>query len=120
MMDIIYIRDLHIEAVIGVYEWERRMRQTLIFDLELGTDNRRAAATDRIADTVDYGAVARRIAALAEESRYQLVETLAERVAEVLLQEFNVPWLRLKIHKQGAVRGVRDVGVIIERGERGA
>ncbi|MGQ0657136.1 MAG: dihydroneopterin aldolase [Chromatiales bacterium] len=117
-MDIVYIHDLRIEAVIGVYEWEQRMRQTLVFDLELGMDNRRAAASDRIADAIDYGAVARRITALVDESRCQLVETLAERVAQILLQEFNVPWLRLKVNKQGAVRGVRDVGVIIERGER--
>jgi len=117
-MDIVYIYDLRIEATIGVYEWERRIRQTLVFDLEIGMDNRKAAASDDIADTICYGTVAKRIMAFVEESRFQLVETLAERVAEIVLKEFRVPWVRLKVNKQGAVRGVRDVGVIIERGTR--
>lgn len=117
-MDIVYIHDLHVEATIGVYEWERRIRQTLVIDLDLGTDNRKAAASDHINDTINYATVSRRIAAFVADSRFQLVETLAERVAEMLRDEFKVRWLRLKINKQGAVRGVRDIGVIIERGER--
>ncbi len=115
-MDIVYIHDLRIEATIGVFEWERRIRQTLVIDLDFGIDNRRPAATDDLSDTIDYGAVATRITAYVEESRFNLVETLAERIADILLNEFKVPWVRLKINKQGAVRGVRDVGVIIERG----
>lgn len=115
-MDIVYIHDLRIEATIGVFEWERRIRQTLVIDLDFGIDNRRPAATDDLRDTIDYGAVATRVTAYVEESNFNLVETLAERIAELLLNEFNVPWVRLKINKQGAVRGVRDVGVIIERG----
>lgn len=117
-MDIVYIRDLRIDATIGVYEWERRTRQTLVIDIDVGIDNRKAAASDQIGDTICYGTVARRITAFVEESRFKLVETLAERIAEILRKEFKVSWLRLKINKQGAVRGVRDVGVIIERGER--
>jgi dihydroneopterin aldolase len=117
-MDIVYIRDLRIDATIGVYEWERRTRQTLVIDIDVGIDNRKAAASDEIDDTICYGTVARRITAFVEESRFKLVETLAERIAEILRKEFKVSWLRLKINKQGAVRGVRDVGVIIERGER--
>lgn len=117
-MDIVYIHDLRIETTIGVFDWERRIRQTLVIDLDLGNDNRKAASRDDLADTIDYGAVAGRVRTFVEASEFQLVETLAERIAEILLGEFALPWLRLKITKQGAVRGVRDVGVIIERGQR--
>ncbi len=117
-MDIIYLNDLRIETVIGVNDWERRMKQTLVLDVELGTDIRRAAAGDRIEDTVDYKSVAKRIISVVEGSSFFLVETLAERVAGILLNEFKLPWCRLRVNKQGAVRDVRDVGVIIERGTR--
>lgn len=117
-MDIIYLRDLTIETVIGVYDWEREIKQKVILDLEMGTDIRKAAASDDIADTLDYKSVAKRIISFVEESEYQLVETLAERVAGIILEEFDVPWTRVTINKQGAVRGAKDVGVIIERGER--
>ncbi len=114
-MDIIYLRDLRIETVIGVYRWEREMRQTLVLDLELGTDIRAAAASDAIADTLNYKDVAKRVMAFVAASRYQLVEALAEAVAKLILDEFPVPWLRLTVNKQGAVSGVRDVGVRIVR-----
>lgn len=117
-MDIIYLRDLTIETVIGVYDWEREIKQKVILDLEMGTDIRKAAASDDIADTLDYKSVAKRIISFVEESEYQLVETLAERVAGIILEEFDVPWTRVTLNKQGAVRGAKDVGVIIERGER--
>lgn len=117
-MDIIYINDLRIEAVIGVYVWERQLKQVVIFDLELGTDIRKAALTDSVADTLNYKDVAKRVMAFVTGSRYQLVESLAEAVAELIIKEFDIPWLRLRLNKQGAVRGVRDVGVIIERGRR--
>ena len=117
-MDIIYLHDLRIETVIGVFDWERRIRQTVILDLEMAADNRRAAASDDLADTLNYKAVAKRLIDFVGHSEFQLVETLAERVAELVMQEFTVPWLRLRVNKQGAVRGARDVGVIIERGER--
>lgn len=117
-MDIIYLKDLRIETVIGVNDWERRIKQTIVLDLELGTDIRRASASDDIAHTLDYKAVAKRIIAFVGESRFYLVETMAERIADILLQEFQVPWCRLRLNKQGAVRHVRDVGVIIERGTR--
>jgi dihydroneopterin aldolase len=117
-MDIIYLHDLRIDTVIGVFDWERRVRQTVILDLEMAADIRRAAARDDLADTLNYKAVAKRLIDFVGHSEYQLVETLAERVAELLLNEFSVPWLRLRVNKQGAVRGARDVGVIIERGER--
>lgn len=117
-MDTVFINDLRVNAVIGVYDWERRITQSLSFDLELAADIRRAAERDDIADTVNYKAVAKRLIAFVEDSEFQLVETLAERVAQIILDEFAVPWVRLTLRKPGAVRGARDVGVIIERGAR--
>ena len=117
-MDIVYIRELRIETVIGIYEWERRIRQSVVLDLEMAADIARAAATDNIADALNYKAVAKRVIAFVEASQFQLVETLAERVAEIVLEEFGVAWLRLRVNKEGALRGARDVGVVIERGQR--
>lgn len=117
-MDIIYLRELRIETVIGIYDWERRIKQPVIIDLDMAADIRRAAGTDNIEDTLNYKAVAKRVIAFVEKSEFQLVETLAERVAEIVLNEFPVPWLRLQVNKVGALRGARDVGVIIERGHR--
>ena len=115
-MDIIFLRDLRIETIIGIYDWERRIKQTVSLDLEMGADIRKAAASDHIDDTLNYKAVAKRLIEFVGASEYQLVETLAERIAELVLGEFNVPWLRLTVNKTGAVRGARDVGIIIERG----
>ncbi len=117
-MDIVFIRDLRIETIIGIYDWERQVPQTVSLDLEMATDIRRAAASDRIEDALDYKSVAKRLIALVGESRFLLVETLAERIADLVLTEFNTPWLRLTLSKPGAVRGSREVGVIIERGVR--
>jgi dihydroneopterin aldolase len=117
-MDIMYLNDLRVDAVIGIYEWERRTRQRLILDIEIGVDIRAAAGTDNIEDTLNYKAVAKRVIGYVSDSRFQLVETLAEHVAGIIMREFNVPWCRLRLNKQGAVKGVRDVGVIIERGSR--
>ena len=116
-MDIVFLRDLRIDAVIGIYGWERRVRQTLIFDLEMSADVARAAASDDIRDTLNYKAVAKRLIQFVGESDFQLIETLAECCAEIVRSEFGVRWVRLSLNKQGAVRGARDVGVIIERGE---
>lgn len=117
-MDIVYLKDLRIDTIIGIYDWERRTKQTVILDIEMGTDIAKAAASDDIGDTLNYKAVAKRLFDFVGNSEYQLVETLAERVAEILLEEFNLTWLRLSVNKQGAVRGVRDVGVIIERSRK--
>ena len=117
-MDIIYINDLRIETVIGIFDWERKIKQTVILDIEMGGDCRKAAASDSVDDTVNYKAVAKRLIAFVGDSEYQLVETLAERCAEIVLNEFDVPWVKLRLNKQGALRGARDVGVVIERGER--
>jgi dihydroneopterin aldolase len=118
-MDIVFIRDLRIETVIGIYDWEREIKQTVILDLEMGADVAKAASSDHIDDTLDYKAVAKRLIGFVEESEFQLVETLAERCAQIVREEFGVEWVRLTLNKIGAVSGARDVGVVIERGERG-
>jgi len=117
-MDIVYIRDLQIETIIGIYDWEREVRQTISLDLEMAADIRRAAATDDIQHTLNYKAVAKRLIAFVEESQCLLVERLAEEIATIVLSEFNVPWLKLQLSKPGALRGSKDVGIIIERGEK--
>ena len=114
-IDKVFIEGLEIQALIGIYDWERRIRQPLVFDLEMAFDNRRPANSDAIADTLDYKAISKRLIAFVSTSAYGLVETLAERCAQVVLQEFDVAHLRLKLSKPGAVRGARAVGVIIER-----
>jgi len=114
-MDIIFIHDLLLETIIGVHPWERDLPRTLRLNLELGADIYSAAATDRLEDTLDYQVVAQRISDFAAASDFQLVETLAERIADLLLQEFTVPWLRLTLHKPGAPSGAKEAGVVIER-----
>jgi dihydroneopterin aldolase len=114
-MDTVFLRQLRLEAVIGVYDWEREIRQSLFMDLDIATDVRRAAATDRIQDALDYHAISRRITEYVAASEFQLVETLAEACAELLLREFAVKWLRLSLHKPDAVDNAASVGVIIER-----
>jgi len=116
--DIIYLRDLKIETIIGIFDWERKVKQVVSIDLEMAADIRRAASSDAIEDTLDYKAVAKAVIAFVEASSFQLVETLAERIAAIIVEDFAVPWVRLQINKQGAVRGARDVGVVIERGTR--
>lgn len=117
-MDIIYLRDLRVDCVIGVFEWERRLKQAVHIDLDLAADARRAAASDRIEDALDYKATARRLIEYVGSSQFRLVETLAERIAEIALKEFKTPWVRVRVNKKGAVRGASDVGVEIERGTR--
>lgn len=119
-MDIVYIRELEIQTVIGIYDWEREIRQTVSLDLDMATDIRAAAQTEDITNTLDYKAVSKRLIAFIEEAEFLLIETMAERVAEIVLNEFPVSWLRLRLGKPGAVTGARDVGVIIERGTRPA
>lgn len=114
-MDIVYLRDLKVDCVIGVYDWERRVRQALYIDIDMATDIRKAAASDGIQDTLDYKAVSKRIQQFVGDSSFQLVETLAEKIAGMVLQEFPVPWVRVRINKKGAVRNADAVGVVIER-----
>jgi len=117
-MDIVYIRDLRIDTIIGIYDWEREVRQTVSIDLEMASDIRKAAETDDIQYALNYKAVSKRLIAYVENRNALLVETLAEEIAQVIRAEFNVPWLRLRLSKPGAIRGARDVGLIIERGEQ--
>ena len=117
-MDIVFLKELRIDTVIGIYQWERQIRQTVVLDIQMGTDIARAAATDQIDDTLNYKAVAKRLIQFVGDSEFQLVETLAERCAGIVRDEFGVRWVRLRLNKKGAVRGASDVGVIIERGER--
>ena len=115
-MDIIFLRDLEIEATIGIFEWEKRIKQKVRIDLEMAADTTKAAATDSIKDTLDYKAVSKRVIQFVEDSRYELIETLIEKVAAILITEFNIPWVRVTIRKPGAIRGSQDVGITIERG----
>jgi 7,8-dihydroneopterin aldolase/epimerase/oxygenase len=117
-VDTVFIEDLRIETVIGIYDWERKIRQVVAIDLEMAFDNRKPAVSDDIGDTLNYKAVSKRLIAFVEGSSFQLVETLAERCADIVLNEFDVGWLRLKLSKPGAVRGSRAVGVAIERGRK--
>jgi 7,8-dihydroneopterin aldolase/epimerase/oxygenase len=118
MMDIIYIRELKVDALIGVYDWERLVRQSLLLNIEMGVDISAAAATDNIVDALDYSAVAARITSTIANSHFKLIETLAEQCASIILDEFQAKWLRLSLSKPGAVANAKDVGVIIERGEK--
>ena len=113
--DRIFLRGLTAECVIGFIDWERRVKQTVVVDLELPVDCRHAAVTDDVADTVDYKKVSKRVLAFIEASEFKLVETLAQRLAMLILEEFPIEWLRLSINKPGAIRNSRDVGVSIER-----
>ncbi|WP_339897124.1 dihydroneopterin aldolase [uncultured Gilvimarinus sp.] len=119
-MDIVYIRDLEINTIIGIYDWERQVRQTVSLDIEMASDIRRAAQTDDIQYALNYKAVSKRIIAYVEARDALLVESLAEEIAALVRDEFNVPWLRLRLSKPGALRGARDVGLIIERGDKPA
>ena len=113
--DIIFLRGLEVECIIGFIDWERRVKQTVVIDLELPVDCRTASVRDEVEDTLDYKKVAKRVIAFIEASEFKLVETAAHRLALTLLEEFGIEWVRLSINKPGAIRGSRDVGVSIER-----
>jgi dihydroneopterin aldolase len=117
-VNIVYVKGLRAQAVIGVYEWERNIRQPLVLDLEIASDTARAAASDDIADALDYADISQQVIALIEASEYQLIESLAEAVARLITQDFGASWLRLRLSKPGAVAEAEDVGVILEVGER--
>lgn len=115
-MDKVFIKGLKVDTVIGVYDWEREIRQTLVLDMELGTDIGPAAATDDLSKTLDYETISNRLKSFIAEREFQLVETLAEEVARLLMMEFSIPWLKLTLAKPGAVPDADTVGIIIERG----
>jgi len=117
-MDIIFLNDLQVQTVIGIYDWERKVKQTISIDLEMAADIRKAAESDSIEHTINYKAVAKRLIAFIEQSEYQLVETLAEKVASIVMDEFSIPWVKVRLCKPGAVRGSKNVGILIERGQK--
>ncbi len=114
-MDKIFLHALKTETIVGIFDWERQVKQTVILDIEFSADIRKAALTDSIDDTLNYKRVAKRVLTFVEESRFHLVETLAEHVAMLLLEEFAVAWVRVSLSKPGAIRSSRDVGVMLER-----
>ncbi len=117
-MDIVFIRELKINTIIGIYDWERQVRQTVTLDIEMAADINKAALSDNIKDTLDYKAVSERLIEFIENSEFQLIETMAEQCSDIILNEFHVPSLRLRLSKPGAVRDALNVGVLIERGEK--
>ncbi|ANE54220.1 MULTISPECIES: dihydroneopterin aldolase [Methylomonas] len=117
-MDIIFLGGLEIDTVIGIYDWERKIKQKVILDIEMGCDIRKAAASDDIAHALDYKTVSDRVVDFVERSEFYLVETLIEEVANILLGEFKIPWIKITLNKKGAISRARDVGIIIERGQR--
>ena len=117
-MDKIFLDELKVDTIIGIWEWERRIRQTVVIDIEMSADIAKAAATDDVADTLNYKSVAKRVQTFVADSSFKLVETLAERIAAIIREEFAVAWVRVRVNKPGAIRGSKAVGVMIERGDR--
>jgi dihydroneopterin aldolase len=115
-LDTIFIRALKTEAIIGIFAWERQVKQTVILDIEISADIRKAARSDAIDDTLNYKRVAKRVLAFIESSQFHLVETLAEHIAMLILEEFGVAGVSITLSKPGALRGSRDVGVMLKRG----
>ena len=116
--DTVFLHDLRVDVIVGIWEWERKIRQVVSIDLDMGADISTAAKHDDIEHTLNYKAVAKRVQSFLSESAFQLVETMAERLAELVINEFDVPWVTVKVNKPGAIRGSRAVGVLIERGNR--
>ncbi|MCK5897890.1 MAG: dihydroneopterin aldolase [Methylococcales bacterium] len=117
-MDIIFLGGLEIKTIIGIYDWERETKQTVVLDIQMAYDITPAAKSDEIVDTLDYKAVSKRIISFVETSKFFLVEKLIEEIANIIRTEFNVPWVKIILNKKGAIRGASDVGIIIERGEK--
>jgi 7,8-dihydroneopterin aldolase/epimerase/oxygenase len=115
MTDKIFLAALTTECIVGIWDWERQVKQTVVIDLEMACDIRKAAASDDIHDTVDYKKVSKRLLGFIGESQYQLIETLTENIARIVITEFAVSWVRVRLNKQGAIRNSRDVGIMIER-----
>jgi len=117
-MDIIFLGGLEVATLIGIYDWERNIKQTIVLDIEMGFDIKPAAATDDISYALDYKTVSDRIVDFVESSEFYLVEKLIEEIAAILLNEFAIPWVKITLNKKGAISKARDVGIIIERGQR--
>ena len=114
-MDKIFIHALKTETIVGIFDWERQVKQTVVVDVEFSADIAKAARSDSIDDTLNYKGVAKRVLAFVDESSFHLVETLAEQIAMLILEEFGVSWVSITLSKPGAIRGSRDVGVMLER-----
>ena len=117
-MDIIFLQEIKLDLIIGIYDWERKVPQTIQMDLEIGLPHSRACQTDRVEDTVDYARVMARIRESLEENRFSLVEALSEHVAQLIMKEFGAPWVKVSVAKLGLVKGVKKLGIVIERGEK--
>lgn len=117
-MDIIFLEEIKLDILIGIYEWERKVPQTIRIDIDIGLPHSRAGTTDSIVDTIDYGTVMERIRKTAAEQHFSLVEALAEHIAALIRTEFGAPWVKVSVAKLGMLRGVKRLGIIIERGER--
>ena len=113
--DTIFLQDLKVETIVGIWDWERKIRQTVSIDIEMAADVAKAAETDNIEGTLNYKAVAKRVQQFVGDSEFQLVETLAEKLAETILSEFDIAWIQLRVSKPGAIRNARNVGVVIHR-----
>jgi dihydroneopterin aldolase len=113
--DRIFLHGLAVDCIIGFIEWERRVKQTIVIDVEMPVDCARAAKSDEVEDTLDYKKVAKRLIAFVEMSEFKLVETLAHKLAMLIIEEFDVEWVRLSVNKPGAIRGSKDVGVAVLR-----
>jgi dihydroneopterin aldolase len=113
--DRIFLHGLAVECIIGFIQWERRVKQTIVLDVEMPVDCALAAKSDDVADTLDYKKVAKRLISFVEGSSFKLVETMVHRAAMLILEEFGVEWVRLSVNKPGAIRGSKDVGVAVLR-----
>ena len=118
-MDIIFINDFRLDLLVGIYEWERRIPQTVQFDIEIGIPAKEGPRTDRIGETIDYSKVVTRIEHTLREQHFLLLERLSEHVAQLILTEFGAPWVKVSVNKIAALRGVKRLGVTIERGSKG-
>ncbi len=118
-MDTIFVKSLKASTIIGIYEWEKNTQQTVLIDLEMMTDIRQAAISDDIKDTLNYKSISKRLVDYIESSQFELVETLAENISALLLQEFHIEHVKLTLHKPGALSDAEDVGITIERFKNG-
>lgn len=119
-MDIIFLSEVKIETCLGVPDWERLLPQTIVLDIELAMPHSRACQSDAIEDTIDYGAIVARLRQTLTEHSFKLVEALAEHVAQLIMKEFGTPWVKVRVGKPGILPGLRQLGVMIERGSRPA
>ncbi len=117
-MDIIFLREFRLDIIIGIYEWERKVPQTIQLDLEFGLQSSRAGETDNVKDTIDYSLVVARIQETLAEKPFSLVEALAEHIAHLIKNEFGSPWVKVSVAKLGLIRGIKQLGVVIERGNK--